>query len=117
MTEKFPSPQPAPAGLNADDFLTLAEQVWPVSSDPVFKTRKPNPACPGVADLTHFGALVEREVLSRAAVADLLEIVRTTIGNVRSLGPAGALAPVYTPYRIWLAQLEAAYTKATGAQA
>lgn len=52
-----------------------------------------------------------------AAAPELLEALRITIGNVRSLGPAGALAPVHTPYREWLAQLEAAYTKATGAKA
>jgi hypothetical protein len=52
-----------------------------------------------------------------AVTPELLEIVRITIGNVRSLGPAGALAPVHTPYREWLAQLEAAYTKASGEQA
>lgn len=48
---------------------------------------------------------------------ELLEIVRVTIGNVRSLGPAGALAKVYEPYQEWLAQLEAAYAKATGSDA
>lgn len=56
-------------------------------------------------------------MLEAAGAPELLEIVRITIGNVRSLGPAGALAQVYTPYREWLAQLEAAYTNATGAQA
>lgn len=52
-----------------------------------------------------------------ATPPELLEIVRISIGNIRSLGPAGALAQVYTPYREWLAQLEAAYANATGAQA
>jgi hypothetical protein len=46
--------------------------------------------------------------------ADLLELIRVSIGNVRSLGPAGALAQVHTPYQEWLRQLEAVYTKATG---
>lgn len=46
----------------------------------------------------------------------LIEIVRVTIGNIKSLGPAGALEGVqpYTEYREWLAQLEAAYARATG---
>lgn len=48
------------------------------------------------------------------AAPDLLEMVRITIGNVRSLGPAGALDKVWPAYREWLAQLEAAYAKATG---
>jgi hypothetical protein len=49
-----------------------------------------------------------------AAAPELLELIRLSIGNVRSLGPAGALAQVHTPYQEWLAQLEAVYTKATG---
>lgn len=50
-----------------------------------------------------------------AAAPELLELVRISIGNVRSLGPAGALGDVpHAPYREWLAQLEAAYAKATG---
>ena len=49
-----------------------------------------------------------------AAAPELLDLIRVSIGNVRSLGPAGALAQVHTPYQEWLAQLEAAYTKATG---
>jgi hypothetical protein len=50
-----------------------------------------------------------------AAAPDLLEIVRTSICNVRSLGPAGALGSIpYSPYEVWLKELEAAYTKATG---
>lgn len=38
----------------------------------------------------------------------MLEILRTSRGNVASLGPAGALGPVYTPYRVWLAELDSA---------
>lgn len=51
-----------------------------------------------------------------ATAPDLLEIVRVTIGNVKSLGPAGALEGVqpYMSYREWLAQLEAVYARATG---
>jgi hypothetical protein len=51
-----------------------------------------------------------------AAAPDLLAIVRISIGNVRSLGPAGALANVAAPYEVWLSALEAAYFKATGEQ-
>lgn len=50
------------------------------------------------------------------AAPQLLEIVRVSIGNVRSLGPAGALGPVYEPYTVWLAHLEAAYAAATKGQ-
>lgn len=52
--------------------------------------------------------------MSESAAQELLNIVRISIGNVRSLGPAGALAQVYAPYQEWLAQLEAAYRNATG---
>lgn len=38
---------------------------------------------------------------AKARVA-MLEALRVTAGNIRSLGPAGALGPVYTPYRTWL---------------
>jgi len=37
-----------------------------------------------------------------AAASEMLEILRTSRGNVASLGPAGALAHVHTPYREWL---------------
>lgn len=32
----------------------------------------------------------------------MLEALRVTEGNIRSLGPAGQLADVYPVYRIWL---------------
>lgn len=49
-----------------------------------------------------------------AAAPDLLDVLRVTAGNIRSLGPAGALANVYTPYEVWLAVVEAAIAKAEG---
>lgn len=49
-----------------------------------------------------------------AAAPDLLAALKTTAENIRSLGPAGALANVYAPYREWLAVVEAAIAKATG---
>lgn len=52
-----------------------------------------------------------------AAAPKLAEIVRISIGNVRSLGPAGALASVSAPYEVWLRELESAYFAATGEQA
>ncbi|HOW49902.1 MAG TPA: hypothetical protein PLB26_19850 [Rubrivivax sp.] len=47
-----------------------------------------------------------------AAAPELLEALRTTRGNVASLGPAGAIP---FEYREWLAMLDAAIAKATGA--
>lgn len=49
-----------------------------------------------------------------AAAPDLLEILKTTAENVRSLGPCGALGPVFEPYAAWLTQIEAAIAKAEG---
>lgn len=59
----------------------------------------------------------ERIAMMFAASPELLEIVRISIGNVRSLGPAGALAKCDQPYREWLTKLEAAYYMATGKEA
>lgn len=39
---------------------------------------------------------------------DVLAILKTTAGNIRSLGPAGALGALPTPYEVWLAEVEAA---------
>lgn len=65
------APAPAP-GLNSDDFLQLSAEVWPADA-PRTGERAWWPAqlktqlCPRMADLTHFGALVEREVLRRVS--------------------------------------------------
>lgn len=58
--------------MNMDDYMRLSEEVWPIKKNSVFMTRTPNPACPPVADLTHFGALVEREA-RREAAADIAQ--------------------------------------------
>ena len=60
-----------------------------------------------------FSPFDERDEL----LADLVALVRISIGNIRSLGPAGALARVDQPYEEWLRQLEAIYAKATGSAA
>lgn len=49
-----------------------------------------------------------------ATAPEMLDLIKVSIGNVKSLGPAGALDALPTPYREWLAQLEAIYAKATG---
>lgn len=41
----------------------------------------------------------------------MLNILRVTAGNIRSLGPAGALEP-FEPYRLWLALIEDAIKQA-----
>lgn len=55
------------------------------------------------------------EFLVRAANVhdELVEVLKTTAGNIRSIGPAGAL---YEPYTAWLAGVEAAIAKAEGRQ-
>lgn len=47
--------------------------------------------------------------------AEMLAILKVTEGNIRSLGPAGALAHVYSSYEVWLAGVQAAIAKADAA--
>jgi hypothetical protein len=111
--------QPAPQRLPLAQ-LTAPRKIWLQSSGVEFDMAEPFPDnhegitwCEdeiGDGDVPYVRA-------DLATPPDLLEIVRISIGNIRSLGPAGALAQVYTPYREWLAQLESAYAKATGEQA
>lgn len=49
-----------------------------------------------------------------AAAPELLDVLKTTAGNIRSLGPAGALGSLPEPYTVWLAVVEAAIAKAEG---
>lgn len=65
----------------------------------------------------------EKEVAERvanksliAAAPELLEALQTTLGNIMSLGPAGALESVPIPYRVWAEVVKGAIDKATGAQ-
>ncbi len=48
-----------------------------------------------------------------AAAPELLEALKTTASNIRSLGPAGALGPTYEPYKVWLEVVDAAIAKAS----
>lgn len=57
---------------------------------------------------------VEPNAALMTAAPDLYEALRTTAGNIRSLGPAGALDVVPSPYCEWLAVVEAALAKAAG---
>lgn len=43
-----------------------------------------------------------------ARIARMRQALVTTAGNIRSLGPAGALERVPEPYTIWLAVVEEA---------
>ncbi len=54
---------------------------------------------------------IEANLALIAAAPDLLEALRTTAGNIRSLGPAGALPE---PYREWLRVVDEAIAKAEG---
>lgn len=48
-----------------------------------------------------------------AQAPELLRLVEISIGNIKSLGPAGALGDLpHEPYRVWLAQLEDVRAKA-----
>lgn len=56
-----------------------------------------------------------RNVELFAAAPQLLDALRVTASNIRSLGPAGALGRVPMPYTEWLALVDAAIAKAEGA--
>jgi hypothetical protein len=45
---------------------------------------------------------------------EMLDALRVTAANIRSLGPAGALDAVPEPYRVWLGVVDAAIAKAEG---
>ena len=51
-----------------------------------------------------------------AVIADLLDVLKVTAGNIRSLGPAGALSRVYEPYTVWLQAVEDVIRKAEGVE-
>jgi hypothetical protein len=58
----------------------------------------------------------DRQVRARLARVEkerdaAVEALRITRGNVASLGPAGALAQVHTPYREWLAMIDAVISR------
>lgn len=46
------------------------------------------------------------------AFTAMLEILKTTEGNIRSLGPAGALNEVWPCYRVWLQLVQEAIAAA-----
>jgi hypothetical protein len=66
----------------------------------------------------HSVGSIEREMEANAALIAaapaLYEALATTAGNIRSLGPAGALAPTFECYRPWLEMVEAALAAAQG---
>lgn len=80
------------------------------------------PALAAEDESTHVATMRATCVTSRweadahliAAAPDMLEILKTTAENIRHLGPAGALGPVFEPYTVWLAGLEAVIAKAEG---
>lgn len=51
------------------------------------------------------------------AYAAMLEVLKVTAGNIRSLGPAGALGTIYAPYTVWLRVVEDAIQLAESAGA
>lgn len=73
-------------------------------------------ACQQYAHGNGSSQAIAAAALLAVGVPGLVEIVRLSIGNVRSLGPAGALAHVHAPYQEWLLALESAYAKVQGEQ-
>jgi hypothetical protein len=56
----------------------------------------------------------ENAAVCAAAANDMLEALKTTAGNISSLGLAGALGPTWLSYAPWLAVVDAAIAKAEG---
>jgi hypothetical protein len=52
--------------------------------------------------------------LLMAASPDMLEVLKTTLDNIMSLGPAGALESVPMPFRVWADVVKAVIDKAEG---
>lgn len=52
--------------------------------------------------------------LLMATSPEMLEVLKTTLGNIMSLGPAGALESVPMPFRVWAEVVKAAIDKAEG---
>jgi hypothetical protein len=59
---------------------------------------------------------IDMSIAQDAVIRDLLSALKTTRGNIMSLGPAGALDQVPMPYREWLAVVDEAISKAEGAR-
>lgn len=57
---------------------------------------------------------LRRMVTAANAHDAMLQALKTTAGNIRSIGQAGVLGPVYESYRPWLEVVEAAIAKAEG---
>lgn len=68
----------------------------------------------GCGEYTIFNS--PEDVRLMVAAPDMLEALKTTAGNIRSLGPAGALTRIPMEYREWLAVVDAAIAKAEGSQ-
>lgn len=58
--------------------------------------------------LCSFAALT----IEKSGHAEMLEVLKTTLGNIMSLGPAGALETVPMPFRVWADVVNSAILKA-----
>ena len=54
----------------------------------------------------------EKEGRKAHAHAEMLAALEVTLGNIMSLGPAGALESVPMPYRVWAEVVRSAIEKA-----
>ena len=54
----------------------------------------------------------KKEGRKARAHAEMLAALEVTLGNIMSLGPAGALESVLMPYRVWAEVVKSAIEKA-----
>lgn len=60
---------------------------------------------------------VEANARLLAASPEMLAVLKTTLGNIMSLGPAGALESVPMPFRVWAQVVSDVIAKAEGGAA
>lgn len=86
---------------------------WSHRNGRIFQTDRPELTIANVAR-AHDGDYnaVNGDLL--AAAPELLEALKTTLGNIMSLGPAGALESVPMPFRVWADVVKSAIDKAEG---
>jgi hypothetical protein len=87
---------------------------WSAERSPVF-LHQTNITTPEGPIATVYGTSGENaaNVALIASAPEMLEVLRTTAGNIRSLGPAGAIEP-FTPYLEWLRVVEEVIAQAEG---
>jgi hypothetical protein len=70
-----------------------------------------------IAYVTAYNTLTPKQQANArllAASPEMLAVLKTTLGNIMSLGPAGALESVPMPFRVWAQVVSDVIAKAEG---